>query len=183
MFWWELHEPTAWVCPWQKMDSIEPSTTRQTQLKGGLERLDLGRKKHFDARMAHMLCGCSNTHDVILSTLNDSLCGQNLIGSQENTRDLSANAVLHVSMKSWATINKSSVISKPIVVINSSLPAISQESSDSWANIRSESEQRCFHFTILQQDWYLVGGEANEQLGNSISIIASLIVNPFHSEK
>lgn len=145
------------------------------------------RKTHLGARIAQsMLCGCSNINDVMLSILNESLGGQKLIGSRENTPDLPANPTLHLGSKSLVTINKSSVISKPIVVVNFALAAISQgnlrkiHGTNMW---HSESEQWCFHCRILQQDWYLVGGEANEQLGNTISIIASLIVNPFHSEK
>lgn len=91
------------VCPIndKKMDSIRPSANRLIQLKGGFEKSWTWlyrRKKHLHARIAHTtLCGCSNITDVILSILNGSLCGQNLIESQENTLDLPANAILHIS--------------------------------------------------------------------------------------
>lgn len=56
-------------------------------LKGGWKRLDLAwrrEKMHLGARRAHSrVCGCSFTHDVILSIVNDSLCGWTLIASQE----------------------------------------------------------------------------------------------------
>lgn len=100
---------------------------------------------HLHARMADTM-----VRDVILSILDESLYGQDLDLKKIHARV--ANATLHISMKSWLTINKSSVSSEPVVVINFALPLISQGPLDSWTNIHSESEQWCFHFPILQQD-------------------------------